>query len=144
MLAAGVTVGLGTDSAASNNNLDLFDEIRLAALIHKGVSGDPTAVPAWEALKLGTVYGARAIWQEETMEAEGRHESGFYRHQHRTAALLSEDGNRVPSRNSVPAATCCMFGVDGVQVVRDGVCVFLDDARIRQEAQRCFERLLSS
>ena len=55
---AGVTVSLGTDSAASNNNLDLFDEIRLAALIHKGVSGDPTAVPAYEALKLGTVYGA--------------------------------------------------------------------------------------
>lgn len=46
LLKAGVKVSLGTDGAASNNNLDMFEEMRLAALIHKGVSGDPTAVPA--------------------------------------------------------------------------------------------------
>ena len=63
LLRAGVTVSLGTDSAASNNNLDLFDEIRLAALIHKGVSGDPTVVPAAEALRLATLGGAATIRQ---------------------------------------------------------------------------------
>ncbi|NBD22543.1 amidohydrolase [Paenibacillus glycinis] len=145
MLAAGVTVGLGTDSAASNNNLDLFDEIRLAALIHKGVSGDPTAVPAWEALKLGTVYGARAIWQEERI---GKLKEGMKAD---FIALNAEQPHFYPRTEIVSHLVYSGSGrdvlhvwVDGVQVVRDGECVFLDDARIRQEAQRCFERLLSS
>jgi 5-methylthioadenosine/S-adenosylhomocysteine deaminase len=62
LLRAGVKVSLGTDSSASNNNLDMLEEIRLAALLHKGVSGDPTAVPAMEALRMGTAAGAESIW----------------------------------------------------------------------------------
>ena len=46
MLRRGMTVSLGTDSAASNNNLDMFEEMRLASLIHKGITLDPLAVPA--------------------------------------------------------------------------------------------------
>ena len=46
MLELGVNVGIGTDGAASNNDLDMFEETRLAALLAKGTSGDPTAVPA--------------------------------------------------------------------------------------------------
>ena len=61
MLAAGVNVGLGTDGAASNNDLDLWQEMRLAALIHKGVSNDPTKVSAIEALDMATRMGARAV-----------------------------------------------------------------------------------
>ncbi len=61
MLAAGVDVGLGTDGAASNNDLDLWQEMRLAALLHKGVSNDPTQVSALEALDMATRMGARAV-----------------------------------------------------------------------------------
>ena len=61
LLAAGINVGLGTDGAASNNRLDLFAEIRLAALLAKGSSGDATAVPAWEALEMATLRAARAL-----------------------------------------------------------------------------------
>ena len=61
MLAAGVLVGLGTDGAASNNDLDLWEEMRLSALIHKVESGDPTVVPAMAALKMATSMGAEAI-----------------------------------------------------------------------------------
>ena len=61
MLAAGVNVGLGTDGAASNNDLDLWQEMRLAALLHKGVSNDPTQVSAIEALDMATRMGARAV-----------------------------------------------------------------------------------
>ena len=61
MLAAGVNVGLGTDGAASNNDLDLWEEIRLAALLHKVASGDPTALPAQQALAMATRLGAGAV-----------------------------------------------------------------------------------
>src|SRR5262245_36352880 len=60
MLRAGVIVGLGTDGAASNNELDLLAEIQFAALLHKGVRLDPLAVPAIAALELATIGGARA------------------------------------------------------------------------------------
>jgi amidohydrolase family protein len=60
MLRAGVRVGLGTDGAASNNELDLLAEIQLAALLHKGVRLDPLAVPAAAALEMATIGGARA------------------------------------------------------------------------------------
>ena len=61
LLAGGVNVGLGSDGAASNNRLDLFAEMRLAALLAKGVTGDPTVVPAWQALEMATMGPARAL-----------------------------------------------------------------------------------
>ncbi|MGH8519008.1 MAG: amidohydrolase family protein, partial [Panacagrimonas sp.] len=60
MLELGVAVGIGTDGPASNNDLDMFEETRLAALLAKGTSGDPTAVPARTALAMATRIGARA------------------------------------------------------------------------------------
>ncbi|MGB2717445.1 MAG: amidohydrolase family protein [Vicinamibacterales bacterium] len=61
MLELGATVGIGTDGTASNNDLDMFEEMRLAALLAKGVSGDPTALPARQALLMATRLGARAL-----------------------------------------------------------------------------------
>jgi 5-methylthioadenosine/S-adenosylhomocysteine deaminase len=54
-------VALGTDGAASNNDLDLLDEMRVAALLAKAVSGDATAVPAHTALRMATLNGAKAL-----------------------------------------------------------------------------------
>ena len=61
MLDLGVAVGIGTDGPASNNDLDMLEETRLAALVAKGTSGDPTALPARLALAMATRIGARAI-----------------------------------------------------------------------------------
>ncbi len=61
MLAGGLNVGLGTDGAASNNRLDLFQEMRQAALLAKAVSGDARALPARPALAMATLDGARAL-----------------------------------------------------------------------------------
>ena len=61
MLDHGVNVGIGTDGPASNNDLDMFEEIRLAAFIAKGFSGDPTSVPATAALTMATRLGANAL-----------------------------------------------------------------------------------
>ena len=61
LLKEGVTVALGTDGTSSNNNLDMLQEVQLAALLHKVNEYDPLAVPAFEALKMGTEYGAKAV-----------------------------------------------------------------------------------
>jgi 5-methylthioadenosine/S-adenosylhomocysteine deaminase len=60
MLELGVPVGIGTDGPASNNDLDMLEETRLAALLAKGIGGDPTALPARTALAMATRIGARA------------------------------------------------------------------------------------
>ena len=61
MLEQGVKVGIGTDGPASNNDLDMFEEIRLAAFLAKGASGDPTALPARQVLEMATRLGAEAM-----------------------------------------------------------------------------------
>jgi len=64
-LANGITVALGTDGAASNNDLDMFEAMRFAALLHKLRTGDPQAVPATVALEMATINGARALGLEK-------------------------------------------------------------------------------
>ncbi len=65
LLKAGVNVAIGTDGAASNNDLDLFGELRTAALLAKGVAGDARALPAHAALHMATLAGAKALGLDE-------------------------------------------------------------------------------
>jgi 5-methylthioadenosine/S-adenosylhomocysteine deaminase len=64
LVAADVNVGIGTDGAASNNRLDMFTEMRQAALLAKAVTGDPTVLPAHRVLEMATLNGARALGLE--------------------------------------------------------------------------------
>lgn len=141
LLKAGVTVSLGTDGPASNNNLDMFEEMRLAALIHKGVSGDPTAIPASEALRMGTEYGAKSAFLTDIgtlavgMKAD-------------MIALNTDQAHFLPKTDYISHAIYSASAkdvehvwVDGKQVVKNGASLTLDEERIRREAQRAFERL---
>ena len=144
LLSAGVTVGLGTDSAASNNNLDLFEEIRMAALLHKGVTGDPTVVPAAEALRMGTVYGARALG------LDGASGIGSLRPGMKAdfIAVSTTQAHFTPRTDLVSHLVYAASGsdvrhawVDGRPLLRDGQLLTLDEERIVREAQSRFERL---
>jgi 5-methylthioadenosine/S-adenosylhomocysteine deaminase len=64
-LRADVAIGLGTDGAASNNDLDMFEAMRFAALLHKHASADPRALSAHSALEMATIRGARAMGMQK-------------------------------------------------------------------------------
>ncbi len=64
----GVNVALGTDGCASNDNLDMFEEMHLASLIQKGLAKDPTKLSAWDVIEMATVNGARALGRTDTGE----------------------------------------------------------------------------
>jgi len=72
MKEAGVVMGLGTDGAASNNNLDLFETMKFAALFQKFAHRDPTVLPAHEAWQLATLGGAQALGIDAGLIQEGR------------------------------------------------------------------------
>lgn len=143
LLKAGVVVSLATDSAASNNNLDMFEEMRLAALIHKGVSGDPTAVPATEALRMGTEYGAQSIYVKDTGVLATGKKADFI-------AIDLDQAHFLPYTDlishviySASSKDVQHVWVDGKQLVKNGEMLTMDEERIKHEAQAAFEGLTS-
>ena len=64
MAKKGINISLGTDGQGSGSNLDMFETMKITALLQKGVNEDPTAIPAYEVLKMATVNGAKALGLE--------------------------------------------------------------------------------
>lgn len=142
LLGAGVKVSLGTDGAASNNNLDMFEEMRLAALIHKGVSGDPTAVPAPEALLMATEYGAESIFLSQVGRLAAGMKADFIAIDIDQPHLLPHTDLLSHAVYSASAKDVEHVWVNGRQVVKHGQCLTLDEEAIRRKAQETFESLL--
>jgi 5-methylthioadenosine/S-adenosylhomocysteine deaminase len=142
LLEAGVLVSLGTDSSASNNNLDMFEEMRLAALLHKGVSGDPTAISAEEALRMGTIQGARSIWLKDTGVLQPGMKADFI-------AINTDQPHFLPRTNfishviySAAAQDVSDVWVDGRRIVKNRELLTLDEEKIKFEFTACFQRLM--
>lgn len=141
LLKEGVTVALGTDGTSSNNNLDMLQEVQLAALLHKVNEYDPLAVPAFEALKMGTEYGAKAVG----LDGIGRLEAGVKA----DIVLVSMKGAAwVPRFNEVSLLVYSGSAADVDTVICDGKVLMqhrelltLDEEKIKYEAQKCAERL---
>ncbi|QSF43157.1 amidohydrolase [Paenibacillus tianjinensis] len=142
LLRAGVKVSLGTDGAASNNNLDMFEEMRLAALIHKGVSGDPTAVPAPEALLMATEYGAASIYLNNVGRLAAGMKADFIAIDIDQPHLLPHSDLLSHAVYSASAKDVEHVWINGRQVVKHGRCLTLDEEEIRRKAQETFESLL--
>lgn len=141
LLKAGVNISLGTDSAASNNNLDMFEEMNLAALIHKGVSGDPTAIPAIEALRMGTEYGAKALGLSQVGGLGTGKKADFI-------ALSLQQAHFVPQNDllshivySAGAQDVEHVWVNGVQLIRHKECLTMDEEKICFEAEAALKRI---
>ncbi|MGI6130062.1 MAG: amidohydrolase family protein, partial [bacterium] len=142
LLQQGINVGLGTDGAASNNNLDLLEEARLAALIHKYTSDDPTIVSAEQALRLATIEGARALGMADRI---GSLEVG------KQADLVILDEKRphlyprhdVVSRiiYSARASDVVLVLVAGKVVVENGLATTVDRTEIMNQTQRIIKEL---
>ena len=141
LLKESVTVALGTDGTSSNNNLDMLQEVQLAALLHKVNEYDPLAVPAFEALKMGTEYGAKAVG----LDGIGRFEAGAKA----DIVLVSMKGAAwVPRFNEVSLLVYSGSAADVDTVICDGKVLMqhrelltLDEEKIKYEAQKCAERL---
>ncbi len=143
--AAGVNVAIGTDGAASNNTLDMFAETRLAALLAKGASGDPEAVPAERALSMATINGARALGQEDrigSIEVGKRADMAAVD----LSAMATAPVHHVIS-NLVYAASRNQVSdvwIDGRRVVERGELTTLDAERTAREAAQWGRRLFES
>ncbi len=141
LIKAGVHTGIGTDGAASNDDQDMFTEIRFAAMLPKGLSGDPTIVPARDALSLATSRGAEAIHLDHligslvpgkraditVVELDNLHTAPRY--------TYTADAIYTHLVYSSRAADVRDVLVDGRFLLRDRALTTLDQQQVMQQAQ---------
>lgn len=130
-----ICVGLGTDGCSSNNNLDLFLEMDMAAKLHKGVSLDPTVMDAMTVLKMATINGAKALGLDRII---GSLEPG------KRADLIIIDTNKphlTPMYNPVSHLVYSVLGsdvstsiIDGITVMENGQLLTLDVEAVMDDA----------
>lgn len=145
LLKAGVCVGLGTDGSSSNNNLDMLEEVHLAALLHKVNTLDPLAVPAYVALRMGTIDGAIALGVGDTI---GRIEAGYQ------ADLTIFDINQIAWTPRHDLVSLLVYAansshVDTVMVagkilMENRQLTTIDEERVKFETNRSIKRLLQA
>src|SRR5216683_7487114 len=145
MLKADLPVGLGTDGAASNNDLNLWEEMDTAAKLHKLISKDPKVVNAAEAFEMATIRGARALHLEKEI---GSIEKG------KRADLVIvdlDDLNQTPYYNiysdlvyAAKASDVRTVIIEGRVVMRDRRLLTLNEETIKADARRYRERIIQS
>ena len=145
MLAEGLRVGLGTDGAASNNDLNMWEEMDTAAKLHKVFSGDPKVISAQEAFEMATIRGAQALHLEREI---GSIEVG------KRADLViveRDDLHQIPLYNiysdlvyATKASDVLTVVINGRPVMRDQKLLTLDEAAIKADARTFRERVMKS
>ncbi|WP_073162864.1 amidohydrolase [Desulfofundulus australicus] len=144
LLAAGALVGLGTDGAASNNNLDMMEEMRSAALLQKVATMDPMALPAQDALAMATVNGARVLGLKDVGPLKPGNKADII--------LVNLDRPHFYPRHNLMAHLVYAARASDVEtVIIDGRLVMenrqvltLDEERIYYEVQKRAEKLVGA
>jgi len=145
MLKRDLQVGLGTDGAASNNDLNLWEEMDTAAKLHKVISKDPKVISAEEAFEMATIRGARALHLE--------HEIGSIEKGKRADLVVVDldDLNQTPYYNiysdlvyATKAADVRTVIIEGRVVLRDHRLLTLNEETIKADARRYRERIIRS
>lgn len=145
MLADGLRVGLGTDGAASNNDLSMWEEMDTAAKLHKLFSNDPKVMSAKEAFELATIRGAEALHMEEQI---GSIEQG----KRADLVVISRDSlNQVPAYNvysdlvyATKASDVQTVIINGRVVMRDRRLLTLDEPKIKEAARVFRDQVIKS
>ncbi len=137
LLKRNINVAIGTDGCASNNDLDLWSELRTAALLAKGMSGDAAAMPAMTALTCATLNGAKALGLADRI---GSLELG------KSADLIAVDLNDLATQPHYDVASALVYAANSRQVahvwvagewlVKQGAFTRLDPAELRHQAQQ--------
>jgi 5-methylthioadenosine/S-adenosylhomocysteine deaminase len=130
LLRAGARVGLGTDGAASGGALDMFAAARMAALLHKGTTRDPTTLSAEQAVRLGTVEGARGLGLDRVGSMEPGNRADIQ-------VVLTDTLNTAPMTDpwaavvyGATAADVCHTVIDGRVLMRDRVLQTIDSESV--------------
>jgi 5-methylthioadenosine/S-adenosylhomocysteine deaminase len=142
MLEKGVKVSLGTDGCASNNNLDLFEEMKTAALLHKANTFNPAALPAKQVLEMGTVNGAKALDPETGMLKVGKKAHLIIldmNNPHLTPCFDIRSHLVYTAKGSDVRTTI----VDGKVLMDDYRVTVLDEQKVMEEARKAAEELVS-
>lgn len=145
MINQGQRLGIGTDGAASNNDLNLWEEIDTAAKLHKVFTKDPKVVSAQQAFEMATIGGARALHMEKDI---GSLEQG----KRADFVIVDMDVlNQTPHYNiysdlvySSKAADVRTVVIEGRPVMRDGKLMTLDEPAVKRDAQAYRQRILAS
>lgn len=143
LIGKSINVALGTDGAASNNDLDMLAELRMAALLAKGVARDATAVPAHAALRMATLNGAKALGLDDRIGsiAQGKH-----------ADIVAIDLSTVTSQPVYDPISQIVYSaardqvsdvwVNGKRLLKDRQLTTLDEASILDKAGRWRDKII--
>jgi len=148
LLEMGVNVALGTDGPASNNDLDMFEEMRLATFLAKTSTGDPTQLPAWQVLQMATSNGAKALGlgdicgsleigkRADLIVIDSRQLHNFPHYtQSNPLAVYSQLVYAVKSSDVLHSL------VDGQWLMRDRELLTIDEGQLYQESQEYADRI---
>ncbi|WP_059105143.1 amidohydrolase [Shouchella shacheensis] len=141
MLKHGVIVGLGTDSAASNNTLDLFEEMRMAILLQRGINEQADMVETIEALQMATTSGAQALRFDHLGTIEQGKLADFILLDPRLPHLQPEENILSHLVFAAKASDVTDVFVQGTPLMKDNVLLTLDEEAIMYEANRVYRRL---
>jgi len=141
MLDMGITVGLGTDGAASNNNLNMLEEMHLASVIHNGYSGDPTIMKPADILRMATLNGAKIQRRDDTGTLEPGKKADIVAIDLSAPHLFPNLDAAALVCYSAQASDVCMTMVNGNVLYENGEFLTLDKDEILRNAAAAVKRL---